>query len=62
MNKTTKDMYEAPSTKVVAVKTRGLICVSNNSMVWTLNGSALSSGAYELERDGYGDAFELPLP
>ena len=55
-------MYEAPSTKVVAVKTRGLICVSNNSMVWTLNGSALSSGAYELERDGYGDAFELPLP
>lgn len=53
-----KVVYEAPQADAVELKTEGVICDSQNRVLWTLAGEptdSMSSDA-EWDRSGYGSA------
>ena len=50
--------YESPKTIVFEVRTNGMLCASQEGIMWLLNGSSFSSEE-SWGRDGYGDASEF---
>ena len=52
-----KKTYATPTVNVVALKSEGILCLSDpsTSIMWIYNGSSLSSDQ-EWGRNGYGDA------
>ena len=51
-----RKQYEAPKVQVVDVRFEGLLCGSNEGIMWILNDPNYFGSDAEFGRDGYGNA------